>query len=83
MSHILAKKFRFWVEEYSTLAEASAVALSAHVLAFPMIWFIGWALPWPKPPEIVTVIEYDLTNFLEKGPVPKDVTDIFESSKKK
>jgi hypothetical protein len=51
------------VKEQTTLIEAFSVAVSFHVLLFPVIWFVGWALPWPKPPSITTVIELNLENW--------------------
>jgi hypothetical protein len=42
------------------LFEAFFVALSLHVLFVPVLWVLGWALPWPKSPTITTIIEYDL-----------------------
>lgn len=54
-----------WLMEQIPLAEALCIAGTVHVLAFPLIWFIGWALPWPKPPVYTTVIEINLENWPE------------------
>ena len=77
---IVRRKVRGWTLEYLPLFEAGVVAISAHILAFPIIWFLGWAMPWPKGPEITTTIEFDLTNWPEEA-VPTEITDIFESHK--
>jgi hypothetical protein len=45
------------------LLQMLLVALSFHFLILPLLWFAGWALPWPKPPAIKTVIEIDLQNW--------------------
>lgn len=78
---VLRRRISAWWLEYMPLFEAASVAVSAHILAFPLIWFIGWALPWPKSPEIMTVIEFDLSNWPEQGAVPRSITDIYESQK--
>lgn len=78
----LRGRVRLFFADYAPLFEASCVAVSAHILAFPLIWFIGWALPWPKSPVITTVIEIDLSNWPEEA-VPKKITDIYESAKYK
>jgi hypothetical protein len=75
----LSRRVRDWISEHIPLFEAVCVAVSAHILAFPLFWFAGWALPWPKSPEILTVIEIDLSHWAELGPVPKKVTDIIKS----
>ncbi|MFX4941270.1 hypothetical protein ABTC18_20180, partial [Acinetobacter baumannii] len=43
------------------------VALSFHVIMFPVLWVVGWALPWPKPPVVTTILEYDLTQWVKNG----------------
>jgi len=58
---------RLWWMENVPLFEACLVALSIHVIALPVIWFVGWALPWPKTPIFTTVVEYDLSNYLRTG----------------
>ncbi|MDR3615140.1 MAG: hypothetical protein P4L53_16395 [Candidatus Obscuribacterales bacterium] len=57
----------FFILEQRTLFEAFWVAVSIHIIMFPVMWFIGWALPWPKPPVVTTVIEYDLQAWLKNG----------------
>lgn len=54
-----------WLQEQVPLAEALCIAAAAHVLAFPVIWFVGWALPWPKSPVYTTVIEFNLEHWPE------------------
>jgi hypothetical protein len=54
-----------WVGEQVPLMEAFLIAVSIHVALFPILWFIGFALPWPKSPVITTIIEYDLGNWPE------------------
>ncbi|MBC7996696.1 MAG: hypothetical protein IAF58_02065 [Leptolyngbya sp.] len=61
-----------WLREQVPLFEAFLVAVSIHVALFPMLWIIGWALPWPKSPVITTIIEYDLENW-PNMPKPKKV----------
>jgi hypothetical protein len=57
----------FFILEQRTLFEAFWVAVSIHIIMFPVMWFIGWALPWPKPPVVTTIIEYDLQAWLRNG----------------
>lgn len=52
-----------WVSEQVPLVEAFCLATTFHVLLFPIIWVMGWALPWPKSPVVTTVIEIDLRNW--------------------
>jgi hypothetical protein len=59
----LLRRARFLVLDRVLLIEAFFVALSIHVLLFPVLWVMGWALPWPKSPVIQTIIEYDLRNW--------------------
>jgi hypothetical protein len=56
-------KFFHWLFDKSILFEAFFVALSLHVLIVPVLWVMGWALPWPSGPVITTIIEYDLSNW--------------------
>jgi hypothetical protein len=58
--------------EQVPLFEAFLVALSLHVVMLPILWIVGWALPWPKPPVITTIIEWDLQNW---PPKPKRIFD--------
>ncbi len=74
----LKEKFVGMYDEYIPLAEALAVAVTVHVLGFPLMWFIGWALPWPGSPVVVTVIEINLEHW-PKVAVPEKVTDIYTS----
>lgn len=61
------------------LMEAFWVALSVHVVLLPIIWIMGWALPWPKPPKVTMVIEYDLSNWPKIK--PKSVEEVVESQR--
>ncbi len=74
----IAKRIEDWITEHVPLFEATCVAVSAHILAFPIFWMMGWAMPWPKSPEITTIIEYDLGHWPEIA-VPDKVTDIYKS----
>jgi hypothetical protein len=56
-----------------SLFEAFCVAVSLHVVMLPVLWFAGWALPWPKSPIITTIIEYDLSKW---PPKPKKILDV-------
>jgi hypothetical protein len=69
-----AEKTLDWIKDQKILFEAFLVALSLHVMMFPVLWFIGWVLPWPKPPVITTVIEYDLQEWVKTGQ-PKKITE--------
>jgi hypothetical protein len=71
-------KMSDWFREQIPLAEALAVAVTFHVLGFPLMWFIGWALPWPGSPVIITVIEINLENWPKEAKTEK-VTDIYKS----
>lgn len=72
------ERLDLWLKEQTTLIEALAVAVTFHVLGFPLMWFIGWALPWPGSPVIVTVIELNLENWPREAKTEK-VTDIMKS----
>jgi len=65
-----------WLDEQSSLFEAFFVAITFHVLLFPLIWFMGWALPWPKSPTITTVIEINLENWPESAS-PEKIEEIY------
>ena len=71
-------KFHLWFKEQLPLAEALCVAVTFHVLGFPVMWFIGWALPWPGAPVIMTVIEINLEKWPKEAKTEK-VTDIILS----
>jgi hypothetical protein len=60
-------KIRIWLREQTMLFEAFLVAVSFHVLLFPLLWFMGWALPWPKAPPQKVVYEIDLQEWLKAG----------------
>ena len=64
-------------QEHWLLVECFFVGLSVHVAFIPILWVIGWALPWPKAPVITTVIEYELD---KSGLIfkPKQVTDYLD-----
>ncbi|HNB20869.1 MAG TPA: hypothetical protein PKZ32_00530 [Candidatus Melainabacteria bacterium] len=68
----LATTVKEWLLDQVPLMEAFLIAVSIHVALFPVMWFIGFALPWPKSPVITTIIEYDLGNWPEM-PKPKKV----------
>lgn len=52
-----------WTDEQASLMEAVCLALTLHILLFPVMWVMGWLLPWPKGPVVTTVIELDLSNW--------------------
>lgn len=60
---VSSRDFVKWLKEQLPLVNCLFVALSLHVVLIPVLWIMGWALPWPRPPVITTVIEYDLTNW--------------------
>lgn len=64
-----------FITETIPLFEAFLVALSLHVVALPVLWMIGWALPWPKPPVITTIIEWDLQTWPPKAKKVFDFRD--------
>ena len=66
-----------WLREQIPLFEAVMVALMLHVLMLPVLWVIGWALPWPKSPVITTIIEYDLGNWPNVAK-PKKIFDVHD-----
>ena len=82
LAKLLKRRLREWMIDQTPLFEASCIALSAHVLAFPIIWWMGWALPWPKSPEIVTIIEINLEHWPLEA-IPEKVTDVWRSHMKK
>jgi len=73
---------REWFASQAVLFEALLVALCLHVLLLPMMWVAGWALPWPKPPVITTIVEWDLSNwpYVTK---PKAIYEIRDPKKNK
>lgn len=68
----LLETVKQWIADQVPLMEAFLIAVSIHVALFPILWFIGFALPWPKSPVITTIIEYDLGNWPEL-PRPKKI----------
>lgn len=61
------------MREQVPLVEAFFVAVSIHVVAFPVIWCVGWALPWPKSPVITHIIEFDISGWPAKPAKPERV----------
>ncbi|MBX3072552.1 hypothetical protein KF707_01850 [Candidatus Obscuribacterales bacterium] len=74
---VTAEKIFSWAKEQIPLVDCFLVAMSVHVILLPIMWIAGWALPWPKPPVITTIIEYDLRNW-PKVAKPKDVVQIVD-----
>lgn len=71
-----------WFKEQVPLGEAFCVAVTFHVLLFPVIWFAGWALPWPHGPSYTTVIEINLENWPDDAR-PERIEEIYTSALKK
>lgn len=67
-----------WCSDQVPLFEALCVALGFHVLAFPFMWFVGWALPWPKPPVFTTIIEINLQNWPNEA-VPEKIKQYLDT----
>jgi hypothetical protein len=67
------KTFDF-VKDQKVLVDAFLVAVSFHVVMFPVLWMAGWALPWPKPPVVTTLIDYDLQEWI-KTRKPKNIIE--------
>lgn len=59
------------IYENIPLVEAFFLATSVHVLLLPVIWCMGWALPWPKSPVVTSVIEIDLQFWPKLGKAKK------------
>jgi hypothetical protein len=74
---VIAGRFVEWLRDQSTLIEAFFVAVSFHVLLFPLMWFAGWTLPWPKPPSITTVIELNIENW-PKEARPVKIEELYD-----
>jgi hypothetical protein len=72
---LLTDTISAWLKDQTTLAQAFLVALSLHVVLLPVMWIIGWALPWPKFPIVTTIIEYDLRG---ERPRPKKVINVMD-----
>jgi hypothetical protein len=73
---LVCRKAVGWLLDRTVLFEALLVALSLHVLLLPVLWVMGWALPWPTGPAIETIVEYDLSNWPNIGK-PKRIYEIF------
>jgi len=71
-----------WLKEQAPLFEAFWVAVTFHVLLFPLIYFVGWALPWPKPPGITTVIEINLEHWPHHAS-PTKIEELYDYDKSK
>ncbi len=48
--------------DFKWILEALLIAISFHLLIVPFIWIIGYALPWPRPPQRLTIYEINLKN---------------------
>jgi hypothetical protein len=59
------------IQENIPLIEAFFLATTVHVLLLPVIWCMGWALPWPKSPVVTSVIEIDLQSWPHVGKAKK------------
>ena len=59
------------VAEKIPLVEAFWLAAALHVLRLPVLWCMGWALPWPKSPVVTSVIEIDLSCWPRLGKAKK------------
>jgi hypothetical protein len=58
--NFLRQKIVEQIKEHWLLFECLLVALSLHIVFIPVVWSLGWALPWPQPPIFTTIIEYEL-----------------------
>lgn len=68
-----------WFKDQTALFDALWVAVTFHVLLFPVIWFMGWALPWPKSPVITTVITINLEDWMVgKGAKPEKIEELYQ-----
>jgi hypothetical protein len=72
---VILRRTRAVLADNISLIEAFFLALSVHVLLFPVLWIMGWALPFPKSPVITTIIEFDLSHWPEVAKTKK-VIDI-------
>jgi len=79
---VIFQRFSDWLNDQRVLIEAFWVAVTFHVLLFPLVWFVGWALPWPKPPMITTVIEINLENWPNHA-TPTKIEEIYNYQKGK
>ena len=62
---------RRMIVENTELFDAFLLAAMAHVLLLPVLWCLGWALPWPKSPVVTSVIEIDLQAWPNMGKAKK------------
>ncbi len=76
---ITRTELKDFAKEKTPLFQAFWVALSFHVVLLPIMWIMGWALPWPKPPKVTMVIEYDLSDWPRMK--PKSVEEVVESQR--
>ncbi len=51
------------VQDSIWLIEAILIAISFHVLMVPVIWIMGFVLPFPHPQPRLTSYEINLKNF--------------------
>lgn len=79
---VIRERLLAWLSEQSTLMEAFAVAVSFHVLMFPIIWFAGWALPWPKAPSVTTVIWLNIEDW-PRSASPTKIESLYDVEKSK
>lgn len=66
-----------WAVDQVPLAQAFCIALSLHVVMLPVMWIVGWALPWPKYPVVTLIIEYDLQNWPNVAK-PKSIIEVHD-----
>ena len=79
---ILKARVIDWFTDHVALFEALLIAVSFHVLLFPVIWLMGWALPWPRTPPIRTIIEINLENWPNEAR-PEKVESMYHMPKHK
>lgn len=63
----LQRQANSWVKEQTPLFEATCLALAFHVVMLPVLYVLGWLLPWPKAPVITTIFEYNLDEWPKKS----------------
>lgn len=63
----LKESIFIWLTDQKVLAETFCLALALHVFLFPIMWFMGWALPWPKSPVTRTIVIIDLQKWAKEG----------------
>ena len=77
MVNISREMVVFWMKDQIPLVDCLLIALSMHVILLPIMWILSWALPWPKPPVITTIVEYDL-RYWPKVAKPKKVYEVID-----